>query len=67
VFNRLIINYIFRFKKTKVFIILRACFNNKTSIKANIISSGTNFYLYLYKKNKLKEKVLINIKIIYYS
>jgi hypothetical protein len=56
VFNRLIVNYTFKFKKIKVFIILRAYFNNKTSVKVNIISSGINFHLYLYKKTNLKKK-----------
>jgi uncharacterized protein (UPF0248 family) len=55
-FNRLVINYAFKFKKIKVFIILRACFNNKTSVRVNIISSSINFHLYLYKKINLKKK-----------
>jgi hypothetical protein len=45
IFNRLIINYAFKFKKTKVFIILRAYFNNKASVKANIISYRIIVYI----------------------
>ena len=56
IFNRLVINYAFKFKKIKVFITLKAYFNNKTSIKVNIINSSINFYLYLYKKTDLKKK-----------
>jgi hypothetical protein len=56
VFIRLIINYTFKFKNTKVFITLRAYSNNRTSVKANITSSGTTFYLCLYKRIDLKKK-----------
>ena len=56
VFNRLTIDYTFRSKKIRVFIILRACSNNKISARANIISFNTNFYLCLYKKTNLKKK-----------
>jgi hypothetical protein len=56
VFNKLIINYAFKSKKIKVFIILKAYSNNKTSVKANTMSFNINFYLYLYKKTNLKKK-----------
>ena len=56
VFNRLVVNYASRFKKIRVFITLRARSNNKTSARANIISSSTNFHLYLYKKTNSKKK-----------
>jgi hypothetical protein len=56
VFNRLVINYTFKFKKIKVFIILRARSNNKISVKANIISSSINFHPCLYKKINSEKK-----------
>ena len=56
VFNRLVVNYAFKSKKIKVFIILKAYSNNKTSAKANTISFNTNIYLYLYKKTNSKKK-----------
>jgi hypothetical protein len=40
-------------KKTKVFIILRACFNNKISVKTNILSYRI---VYLYKRNNFNKK-----------
>jgi hypothetical protein len=55
-FNRLVINYAFKFKKTKVFITLKAYFNNKINIKTNITNFNITFYLYLYKKTDLKKK-----------
>jgi len=56
VFNGLIVNYASKSKKIRVFTILRAYSNNKTSARANIISSSTNFHLYLYKKTNSKKK-----------
>jgi hypothetical protein len=52
-FNRLIINYTFKFKKTKVFIIFKAYFNNKISIKVNILSFKI---IYLYKEKDFNKK-----------
>jgi hypothetical protein len=56
VFNGLVINYASKSKKIKVFITLRACSNNRISVKANTISFSINFYLCLYKKTNLKKK-----------
>jgi hypothetical protein len=56
VFSGLIVNYTSKFKKIGVFTILGACSNNGISARANIISSGTNFHLCLYKKTNLEKK-----------
>jgi hypothetical protein len=59
VFKRLTINNIInRFKKTKVFIILRVYLDNKLSTKFNLKSFNIVFYLYFYKKTKIKKKHL---------
>jgi aminoglycoside phosphotransferase family enzyme len=53
VFSRLIANYAFRTKKTKVFTTLKAYSNNKVSVRANVLSFGI---AYPYKKTDFKRK-----------
>ena len=55
-FSGLIADYASKSKKIRVFVILKARSNNKISARANTTSSGTNFYLYLYKKINLEKK-----------
>jgi hypothetical protein len=49
VFNKVIINYTFKFKKTKVFIIFKAYFNNNINVKVNTMSLIL-YFIYIYIK-----------------
>jgi hypothetical protein len=56
VFGGLVADYASGFKKIGVFVMLGACSDNGMSARANMISSGTNFYLCLCKKINLEKK-----------